>query len=140
MVTPSKRLAMTTALALAMVALATGLAMATSVFVAMEISATHQARALPLQQWLPQHVCVFCQQMAWAALLTSYGHGSPDNAFGCGNSTGYDDGRSGTRVATATSLAMAMAALTELVAMATALAMARVAPATRLASVARWDQ
>ena len=66
MVTPSKRLAMTTALALAMVALATRLAMVTSLFVAMEISATHQARAtaLPLQQWLPQHVCVFCQQMA----------------------------------------------------------------------------
>ena len=74
--------------------------------------------------------------MARAALLTSYGHGSPDNAFGCGNSTGYDDGRSGTRVATATSLAMAMAALTALVAMATALAMAMVASATRSASVA----
>ena len=79
---------------------------------------------------------VFCQQMAWPALLTSYGHGSPDNAFVCGNSTGYDDGRSGTRVATATSLAMAMAALTALVAMATALAMAMVASATRSASVA----
>ena len=69
--------------------------------------------------------------MARAALVTSYGHGSPDNVFGCGNSTGYDDGRSGTRVATATSLGSSKA---------TALVMAMVAPATRLASVARWDQ
>ena len=61
--------------------------------------------------------------VAPAALLTNYENGSPDNASGCGNSTGYDDGRSGTYVATATSLAMA-----------TSLAVAMGAPATRLAA------
>ena len=72
--------------------------------------------------------------VALVSLLTSSENGSPDNASGCGNSTGYDDGRSGTHVATATSLAMA-----------TALAVAMGAPAGNTfgsitLQVWTWDQ
>ena len=61
--------------------------------------------------------------LAPVSILTSYENGGPDNRSGCGNSTGYDDGPSGTYAATAASLAMK-----------TALAVAMGAPATRLAA------
>ena len=80
---------------------------------AMAVLVTHVAMALSLA----------ITMVAPVTLLTSYENGSPDNVSSCGNNTSYEDGRSGTYVATATSLAMA-----------TALAVAMGAPATRVAA------
>ena len=88
-VAPSTRLAMTTALFMAMVAPATRLAMATSLFVVMETPATHQAMATALT------MAMIAPAARVVMSTAGYGNGSSGNTFSYGTFIGYGFGSSG---------------------------------------------